>query len=200
MLHTSMPDPLYLSIWIKDLKRLTMMPHFEALLGVFPISALRPGVEALTIRAINDAEPELLDEAFEEPMSLSDTMRQAGQFLHEDCAYEFTTHWDLWSRHENEWRLLPQEVRITCFGPLYENDTGDHMRFALGWDDQFLPDATDPASITPVTSNLRSVARLAESLQKSMAVERRMLWSSAEESFLTQLESTVFASSGGSII
>jgi len=190
-----MPDPLYFSVWIKELRPATMLQQFEPLLSVFPVSALRPGIEVLTIRAISDAEPELLDEAFEEPVTLSDAMRQAQQFLHDDCAYEITTHWDLWRREGMEWRLLPQEVRISCFGPAYENDIGDHMRFALGWDDQFLPDPADPSSITPVASNLRSVARLAESLHASMAVERRMLWSSAEESFLTQLEATVFAAS-----
>lgn len=176
------------------------MQQFESLLSVFPMSALRPGVEILTIRAISDAEPELLDEAFEEPVTLSDAIRQASQFLHEDCAYEITVHWDLWRRVDHDWRLLPQEVRITCFGPEFENELGDHLRFALGWDDQFLPDPADPSSITPVTSNLRSVARLAESLHSSMAVERRSLWSSAEESFLSQLESTVFAASGGSLM
>lgn len=188
-----MADPLYFSIWIKGLETPTMMQQFEALLSVFPISALRPGVEVLTVRAISDAEPELLDEAFEEPVTVAEAMRQASQFLHEDCAYELTTHWDLWRREGNDWRLLPQEVRISCFAPEYENDVGDHMRFALGWDDQFLPDPADPSSITPVASNLRSVARLAESLQASMAVERRMLWSSAEESFLSQLQATIFA-------
>lgn len=135
-----MADPLYFSIWIKGLKTPTMMQQFEALLSVFPISALRPGVEVLTVRAISDAEPELLDEAFEEPVAVAEAMRQASQFLHEDCAYELTTHWDLWRREGNDWRLLPQEVRISCFAPEYENDVGDHMRFALGWDDQFLPD------------------------------------------------------------
>ncbi|MCW5964084.1 MAG: hypothetical protein KIT83_08600 [Bryobacterales bacterium] len=172
-----------------------MMQQFEALLSVFPISALRTGVEVLTVRAISDAEPELLDEAFEEPVTVAEAMRQARQFLHEDCAYEVTTHWDLWRREGSDWRLLPQEVRVSCFAPEYENDVGDHMRFALGWDDQFLPDPADPSSITPVASNLRSVARLAESLQASMAVERRMLWSSAEESFLSQLQATIFSAS-----
>lgn len=195
-----MADPLYLSVWIKNLKQQNMMQHFEALLGVFPMSSLRPGVEALTIRAISDAEPELLDEAFEEPAPLAAAIRQAAQFLHEDCAYELTTHWDLWRKLDGEWRLLPQEVRLSCFGPEYENDMGDHLRFALGWDDQFLPDQGDPASITPVTSNLRSVARLAGSMDRSMAVERRLLWSSGEESFLSQLEASVasFAAEQGS--
>ncbi len=187
-----MADPLYFSVWIKGLHPSNMMQQFEALLSVFPISALRPGVEVLTVRAISDAEPELLDEAFEEPLSVADAMKHAGQFLHDDCAYEVTTHWDLWRKEGNDWRLLPQEVRISCFAPEYENDQGDHMRFALGWDDQFLPDPDDPSSVTPVASNLRSVARLAESLQASTAVERRMLWSSADEGFLAQLQAKVF--------
>ncbi|MCU0229553.1 MAG: hypothetical protein MUF01_18130 [Bryobacterales bacterium] len=191
-----MSDPLYFSLWLKDLRPAALMQQFEALVGLFPISALRPGVEALTVRAISDAEPELLDEAFEEPVPLSEAFRQAQHFLHDDCAYEFTTHWDLWRNHHGDWRLLPQEVRICCFAPEYENDMGDHIRFALGWDDQFLPNPADPASIMPVASNLRSVARLAQSLHESASLQRRMLWSSAEESFLSQLESTVFATGG----
>lgn len=186
-----MADSLYLSIWIKDLRQQNMMQHFESLLSLFPISSLRPGVEALTVRAINDAEPELLDEVFEEPVAMPQAIHQASQFLHEDCAYEIATHWDLWRKFEGDWRLLPQHVVLTCFGPHYENDMGDHVRLALGWDDQFLPDQADPASIVPVTSNLRSVARLAASMDASLAVERRLLWSSGEESFLAQLEASV---------
>lgn len=187
-----MADPLYFSLWLKSWEPSTMLQQFEMLAGLFPISALRPGVEAITVRAISDAEPELLDEIFEESVSIAEALKQARQFLHDDCAYELSTHWDLWRKEDADWRLLPQEVRISCFGSAFENDLGDHIRFALGWDDQFLPDPADPTSITPVASNLRSVARLATSLQESIAVERRMLWSSAEESFLSQLEATVF--------
>jgi hypothetical protein len=186
-----MADPLYLSIWIKDLKQQNMMQNFESLLSLFPISSLRPGVEALTVRAISDTEPELLDEVFEEPASLQQAIRQASQFLNEDCAYEMTTHWDLWRKVDDDWRLLPQQVVLSCFGPSYENDLRDHLRLALGWDDQFLPDQADPGSMVPVTSNLRSVARLAASMDASYAVERRLLWSSGEESFLAQLEASV---------
>lgn len=187
-----MADPIYLSVWLKDLKLHNMLQQFEALSSVFPMSSLQPGVAAVSVRAINDSEPDLLDEAFEEPLSLQDAFKHAGQFLHEDCLYEFTAYWDLWRKWEGEWRLLPQEVRISCFGPDYENELGDHLRFALGWDDQFLPDPMETRSITPVASNLRSVSRLASSMDEALSVERRLLWSSAEESFLTQLEDSVF--------
>ena len=188
-----MPEPLYFSLWIKGFRQENMLEHFSAVLSGFPFSAFAPGIESLTIRAIDDAEPEVLDEAFEEPATIEAVITQAAEFLHDDSAYELVAYWDLWQKIDGEWRLRPQQVRLSCFGPHYENDTGDHIRLALGWDEQFLPDPDDPQSMTPVGSNLRSVSRLAETLGKASGVERRVLWSPSDEGFLARLEDTVFA-------
>lgn len=188
-----MPEPLYFSFWIKDFRQENMLQHFSAVLSGFPFSAFAPGIESLTIRAICDAEPEVLDEAFEEPLPLETVIQQATEFLHDDSAYELAAYWDLWQKIDDEWLLRPQQVRLSCFGPTYDNDVGDHIRLALGWDEQFLPDPDDPRSLTPVSSNLRSISRLAESLGKASGVDRRVLWTPSDEGFLERLEETVFA-------
>ncbi|MDZ7636667.1 MAG: hypothetical protein U5J83_00165 [Bryobacterales bacterium] len=72
------------------------------------------------------------------------------------------------------------------------NDLGDHIRFALGYDTEFLPDPSDPRSITAAASNLRSVARLAETLGEASGVEKRLLWSPSDDGFLSRLEEMVF--------
>lgn len=188
-----MSEPLYFSLWIRDFRQENMLQHFGAVLSAFPFSAFQPGIESLTIRAISDTEPEVVDEAFEESVSAEQVLKQAAEFLHDDSAYEVTAYWDLWQKWEGEWLLRPRQVRISCFGPAYENDTGDHIRLALGFDAEFLPDPEDPKSLTPASSNLRSVARLAETLGKASGVTRRVLWSPTDDGFLARLEETVFA-------
>lgn len=187
-----MPDPVYLSLWLKDFQPHNMLPQMGALMGSFPVSSFRPGIEAVIVRAISDEEPEVSEEAFEEPVTIEQALKTAESFLHDDGSYEFVTHWDLWQRFDGEWLLRPQECRWTCFAPHYQNDTGDHIRIALGWEDQFLADPADPASTVPVASNLRSIARLAESLQTATGVDRRLLWSTSPEGLLSQLEETIF--------
>ena len=188
-----MAEPLYFSLWIRDFHQQNMLQHFATVLSAFPFSAFRPGIESLTIRAISDTEPEVVDEAFEETASVEQVLKQAAEFLHDDSAYELTAYWDLWKKWEGEWLLRPRQVRISCVGPNYENETGDHIRLALGFDTEFLPDPADPRSLTASSSNLRSVSRLAETLGKASGVTRRVLWSPSDDGFLTRLEETVFA-------
>ncbi|MCZ2154524.1 MAG: hypothetical protein LC114_11590 [Bryobacterales bacterium] len=188
-----MAEPLYLSLWIQDFRQENMLEHFSAILGGFPFSVFYPGVQSLTIRAVSDAEVDVVDEGFEEPEPLDEVIRRCHEFLHDDSAYELTAYWDLWQNIDGEWLLRPRQVHLSCFGPHYENDLGDHIRLALGYDEEFLPVSSDPRSITTSASNLRSVARLAETLGDASGVTKRLLWSPSDENFLSTLEQTVFA-------
>lgn len=189
---TFMAEPLYFSLWIKDFRQENMLEHFSAILSAFPFSSFFPGIQSLTIRAISDAEPDVVDEGFEENISVEEAITQAGEFLHDDSAYELTAYWDLWQHDEDDWLLRPRQVQLSCFGPHYENDLGDHIRIALGFDTEFLPDPADPQSVTAAASNLRSVARLAETLGHASGVTHRLLWSPSDDSFLSRLEESVF--------
>ncbi len=186
-----MAEPLYFSLWIHDFRQENMLEHFSAILSGFPFSSFFPGIQSLTIRAISDAEPEVVDEGYEENIPVEEAITQASEFLHDDSAYELTAYWDLWQHIEGDWLLRPRQVQLSCFGPHYENDLGDHIRIALGFDTEFLPDTADPKSITAAASNLRSVARLAETLGEATGVSQRLLWSPSDDSFLSRLEESV---------
>lgn len=191
-----MAEPLYFSLWLKDFRQENMLEHFSTILSGFPFSAFFPGIQSLTIRAISDAEPDVVDEGYEENITVEEAIAQAGEFNHDDSAYELTAYWDLWQNIEDEWLLRPRQVQLSCFGPYYENDLGDHIRLALGYDTEFLPDPADPRSITAAASNLRSVARLAETLGQASGVASRLLWSPSDDNFLARLEDAVFDASG----
>lgn len=186
-----MAEPLYFSLWIHDFRQENMLEHFSTILSGFPFSSFFPGIQSLTIRAISDAEPDVVDEGYEDNISVEEAITQASEFLHDDSAYELTAYWDLWQHFEGEWLLRPRQVQLSCFGPHYENDLGDHIRIALGLDSEFLPDSADPQSITAAASNLRSVARLAETLGEATGVSQRLLWSPSDDSFLSRLEESV---------
>ena len=183
-----MAEPLYFSLWIRDFRQENMLEHFSAILSGFPFSSFFPGIQSLTIRAISDAEPDVVDEGYEDNISLEEAISQANEFLHDDSAYELTAYWDLWQYIDEEWLLRPRQVQISCFGPHYENDLGDHIRFALGLDSEFLTNPADSRSITAAASNLRSVARLAETLGEASGVSNRLLWSPSDDHFLSRLE------------
>lgn len=192
-----MAEPLYLSLWIQDFRQENMLEHFSAILGGFPFSVFYSGIQSLTIRAVSDAEPDIVDEGFEDPVPLEEVIRRCNEFLHDDSAYELTAYWDLWQNFDGEWLLRPRQVHLSCFGPHYDNDLGDHIRLALGYDIEFLPSLSDPRGITTSASNLRSVVRLAETLGDASGVTKRLLWSPSDDNFLSTLEQTIFELDAG---
>jgi len=185
-----MPDRLYLSFWLKDFNPELMPARFGQLLRAFPFSQLRPGISLLKVLAIGESEPPLLERAFAEPPGVEEVLRAAAEFSGPDCALVAEGYWELW-RWEGQWRLRPSPVVLSCFGPLFENDLGDHLRVELGWEAQFLPDASLPQAARTARSNLRSVLRLSEDVTKACHVARRLLWSESGEDLVRLLEESL---------
>lgn len=182
-----MPDRLYLSLWLKEYRPELMLVRFGQLLRTFPFSQLRPGISLLKVVAIAEAEPPLLERAFAQPPTVEEVIRAAGEFSGPDCALVAEGYWELW-RWEGEWRLRPSPVALSCYGPLFDNELGDHLRAELGLEAQFLPDPARPGAARVARSNLRSVVRLSEDLEKALPVERRLLWSESGENFAALVE------------
>ncbi len=167
-----------------------MLERFERLLRAFPFSRLRPGISSLRVQAVADSEPPVLEQAFATPPEIEQVIALAREFTHADCAVAVEGWWELW-QWKDEWRLLPSRVVLTCLGPEFENDVGDHLRVELGTERQFLPQLSLPHGDRIARSNLRSVVRLAEDLERVLPVERRQLWSESGENFAALVDAAL---------
>ncbi len=184
-----MPDQLYLSCWLRGFSANNMLRHFERLLRLFPHSRLAPGA-TLRLRAVDLAEPELLERRFPDAARVEEILAAAQEFRHPDIAAEVETAWDLWQLRD-EWRLTPAPARLSCFGPRFESEAGEHLRVDFGLDSHFLPQPEYPEGLKMVRSNITSLLRLVRSLDEGLAIERRQLWSESGENFAERLQSAL---------
>lgn len=182
-----MPDQLYLSLWLRGFDGHTLLDRFQMLLRLFPFSHLRPGVSALRIYALEFAEPALFEQVFAGEPDIDTVVGLAGEFQNPDCAYVVEGWWDLWQHRPAGWELAPVRVALTCFGPEFDNDIGDHLRLELGSDADFLPGPEVRESARRMQSNLQSVVRLAGELGQELPIERRRLWTESGEDLAARL-------------
>lgn len=187
-----MADRLYLSYWIRGFTEHNMLRHFEALLRKFPFSRLQPAA-LLRLYAVEIVEPPSLEQRFTAPeRTIGAMISAAREFQHADTALEIETSWDLW-RYTGEWRLLPASVTLSCYGPLFLSELGEHLRIDFGFDTQFLPSAEHSSSPVPVRHNIRALLHLVEDLDESLAVSRRQLWSESGGNFADRLQQALAA-------
>ena len=73
-----------------------MLPRLLSVLKQFPFSTDRPGIGYLGIRSIAWDEPIIFQETFDYRADPERALLLAGEFLHEDNAYELDVLWDLW--------------------------------------------------------------------------------------------------------
>jgi hypothetical protein len=185
-----MPDRIFLSLWLRDFEPQNVLSHFERMLLAFPFSSLRPGIAALKVYALEYVEPPLLEHVFSGAPEVETVIALCREFENQDCAYTVDGWWELF-QYNNGWRLTPSRVSLTCFGPLFENEDGDHLRIDFGPETYYLPQPRLPDSARAAHSNLTSVVRLASDLEESLSVFRKKLWSESGEDFAERLESAL---------
>lgn len=187
-----MSDRLYFSCWIRGFDAGNMLAHFGNVLEAFPISKLARKGPVLRIYAIEFSEPPLAEQPFDVEATVEAVTGAAQEFLAPDCCCELEATWDLW-QHDGEWAVAPSPVRITCFGPEFDNEDGDHLRLDFGLDAQFLPSAGLESSLRMQQSNLRSLVHLLGEIERVLPVERRQLWSESGANFADLLAGAVDA-------
>lgn len=181
-----MPNQVFLSVWIRGFTVHNMLRNFELVLKKFPFSRLDPRV-LLRVYAIDMTEPAQMERMYPEGVQTAELLAGAREWQNADCAYEVSAFWDLWE-YNNDWSLAPAPVVFTCYGPLFPSEMGEQILVDLGKDYQFLPQADRPSSLLPVRSNIRSLLHLAEDIEKSVLVDKRMLWSESGENLAARLE------------
>jgi hypothetical protein len=180
-----MGDRLFLTLWLRGFSTLALPVYFRKLMAAFPMSRLAPSAR-FRIVPISFAEPAQLEEDFEADKGLEELSAIVQQHLHDDCAYQVETRWDLWHWEEGDWTLKPSQVVIDLYGASFESEFGEQIRIDFGPDTLFLPEPRSD-QLRPVQSNIRSLLHLAGDLEQALPLERRTLWSEGDEHLADRL-------------
>ena len=187
-----MTDRLFLSIWLTPQSPRGRRRHFEQMLGLFPFSQRGQPQTIVTIRAVSNTEPPLLERPLNAPVNLEQIFQILSDYEGEDVSYEVDTYWDLWQLEE-DWSLAPARVLLCCFGPEFDNGTEreaaqqEDLRIDFGLESHYLPDANMPGSAKLVESNIRSLLRLVHDVENALPVDKRLLETETGENFAERL-------------
>jgi hypothetical protein len=169
------------------------MRHFETLLRLFPFSQRDQPQSTICIQAVAETEPPLLERPVNGPVDVSEVLTILGDYTGDDIGYRLETWWDLW-QFDNDWTLAPARVALSCFGPEFDNGTGDglvdqeDLRIDFGLDSHYLPQSEVIGGARLTESNIRSLLRFVHELDSQLPVRKRKLETESGENFADRLQ------------
>ncbi len=174
-----------------------MLPRLLSVLKQFPFSTDRPGIGYLGIRSIAWDEPIIFQETFDYRADPERALLLAGEFLHEDNAYELDVLWDLWvptqeGDLDETWILKPQTVKFIAFGTEFEEGTfqeNGHILVDFGLDAPFLFEEADYTSVLEqrIKANVQKLVAFTSAVEKNCSISGRVLWSESEDNLAQKL-------------
>jgi hypothetical protein len=189
-----MADPLYLSLWFPDFEGPAMLPHLNAVLQQFPFSAARPGITYVAVQPVSWNEATVLERRFSPGIAPEEAVLVAADLMHDDYAYSFEGHWDLWTpgQSESEWRLEPSLVRIIGQGEEFEDATAEetgHIEIDFGLDSLFVPENVGLTDETQakIRDNVAKLVEFTKKIEMNTRATSRRLWSESDESLPQKL-------------
>jgi hypothetical protein len=138
-----MANQAFLSVWCRDFPEDQILNRLDMFLATIPYSASRPGIDRITVRAIDAAEPPVLEQDYRSlPLEIAGAIGIVGGYIHSDCSYEFHCHWDLalFDPENAKFTVEPQPLEILCHGQDYDNQTwrdDGHFQACLGFEHFF---------------------------------------------------------------
>lgn len=201
-----MADQLYLSLWFPNF-RLAALP--EKLTGVFEQFAKVSGNNRINVAStiplgwsespvfqrifVNDKRSEPTDDSL-----AHNAIAEATEQLYDDMAYEFEASWQLWQPEvagegfEATWRLEPAVVKITGFGPEFDDSSFDqngHIRVDFGLDTPWVQDENDldEAGQKRLQQNVEKLLAFVLSVEKHCGTSSRLLWTESGEPLAEKL-------------
>lgn len=138
-----MANYAYGGVWVKGFSEATLLEYFEGFLNSVPFSAARPGFTQFVARAVDPAEPPLVEHALGlAPLTVAELVEVAHEYVNADCALEVAAWWDLWAYDDERarWVDQPQKLDIFCYGPEYDDSAcaeNGHFRVDLGFEHLF---------------------------------------------------------------
>ncbi len=189
-----MSDPIYLSLWFSDFSGPEMLPHAFSVLQHFPFSAQRPGVSYFALHPVSWNEATVLERRFPAGIDPGEAALIAAELVHEDYAYVFEAHWDLWipDPSNEKWLLEPAIVKFTVQGEEFDDGayqhTG-HIQVDFGPDSYFLQPETplSEQTRTKIRENVAKLVEFSKNVEKNSGAKARLLWSESEESLAQKL-------------
>ena len=212
-----MSDTLYLSLWYPNLRLAALPDKLTAVLGAFAANGGERGVYAATVWPVSWSEAPVFQRVWGrvttgiEPRQ---AVEEAVELLHEDYAYEFQIGWSLWelegdfstlppggelaqepgnlARLDPRWVRAPRLVRVTGFGPLFDEaayEQDGHIRVDFGADAPFLEEEAelDAIGARHIEENVRQLVALAQGVEKESGATARLMWSELGESLAQRL-------------
>ncbi len=189
-----MPDPLYLSLWFSDFSGPEMMPHTFSVLQQFPFSGQRTGITYLALHPVSWNEPTVLERRFPSGIDPGQATLIAAELIHDDYAYLFESHWDLWipEASTNIWVLAPVAVKFIVQGEEFDDgayqQTG-HIQVDFGLDSYFLQLETSLNEQTraKIRDNVAKLVEFSVKVEKTSGANSRLLWSESDENLAQKL-------------
>jgi hypothetical protein len=192
-----MADRLYLSIWFPSFRETEIVPRLLSVLKQIPFSAQKSGIGHLAVYSVNWTEPLLFEQTFDYRADPDRALALAGEFLHEDNAYELEAMWDLWmpvqeGELDTTWEVRPQLVKFTAFGTKFEESThqqSGHIQVDFGLDTPFLyEDVEFTESVEKrVKANVQKLVNFTTAVEKNCGISGRVLWSESEDNLAQKL-------------
>ncbi|HUX45380.1 MAG TPA: hypothetical protein VMV57_11565, partial [Terracidiphilus sp.] len=195
-----MSDALYLSMWYPNLRLADLAAKVTAVLGTFAAHGGEARVYAATVWPVRWSESPVFQHVYgrgERGAAPGHAVEQALELLHEDYAYEFQIGWSLWELEtapeaEARWVREPRLVRVTAFGPLFDEgayEQDGHIRVDFGSDVPFLEEEADLDTVGSrhVEENVRQLVALTGAVEKASGATARLLWSELGESLAQRL-------------
>ncbi|MFZ0319999.1 MAG: hypothetical protein WAL56_12820 [Candidatus Sulfotelmatobacter sp.] len=189
-----MADPVYLSLWFRDFSGPEMLPHAFSVLQQFPFSAQRPGVTYFAVHPVSWSEATVLERRFPAGIDPGQATLIAAELVHDDYAYVFEAHWDLWTpdASSGNWVLEPAIVRFIIQGEEFDEETYQqtgHIQVDFGLDTYFLqPEISlNEQTNAKIRDNVAKLVEFAVQVEKNSGATTRLLWSESEESLAQKL-------------
>jgi hypothetical protein len=191
-----MPDNLYLNLWFSDSELVETFAHAAVVMQQLPFSAQLPGVSGVAVHPISWSEATVLEENFRPGISPEEAVTIAAGLPHEDYAYVFEAHWDLWSplTPQGEWTLRPSPVKVIVRGDEFEDSESDvqgQLQVDFGLDAPFLYEDLQLSEEleSKVRSNVQKLVDFTALVEKNSGAKSRLLWSESEENLAQKLVS-----------
>ncbi len=199
-----MADTLYLSLWYPNLRLAALPEKLVAVLGTFAAHGGEAGVYAATVWPVGWSESPVFQRVWGRSGPNASTgidprtaVEESLELLHEDYAYEFQIGWSLWELEsgdglDDRWVRQPRLVRVTAFGPLFDNgayEQDGHIRIDFGHDTPFLEEdvSLEAGAAQRVEENVRQLVELTTAIEKDSGATARLLWSELGESLAQRL-------------
>jgi hypothetical protein len=198
-----MPDSLHLSLWFPDVEGPAMLPHILSVLQQFPFSDTVPGISYVSVQPVSWNEASVLERRFVPGVSPEEALLVAADLVHDDYAYTFDAHWDLWtptddgggaddSEKRKAWQLTPSRVKFIARGEDFDEGAyreSGHIEVDFGLDSPFLQEnvALTEDTQARVRDNVANLVEFAVKAEKNTRANSRLLWSESQENLAQKL-------------